>query len=516
MVFDAAGQIRRKVIWYFCAPGALPLPFPHRFGSTNWQPIPRCNSEIGEQWDSSFKWRNGSRPAQLTGQGSFCGDPSWWQDGCPSDAPDLQLNPQGIALCCLGGRPGHGGALAGGSSVVRVPCQPPLPPFELQTPDFAFRPPDHSETAPDYQWIWFTSGGCFAVFHFYAPMLPCAQAWVVVAPPPQGIRYSMTLISYDRSSGVGTWVVDQTAPCIAGQTFYVREAHRFIAGQGGAAAGGSSPNNPIFKSGQGGALAAGSAIVSQREAPVAGGSSAGGSSELLVGLAVAGGSSAGGSSELLVDLAVAGGSSAGGSSELVTVLAAAGGSSAGGTIAESIGISGQGGAVAGGTSATTWSYDLAGGAKAGAAAAALRERYNLAGGAKAGGTSALRSKFALHGGGKAGGTSSVRKGIASACCSVAIPLVLNVKKAGVFSDTATGTVGGNSWVYTDPDTLVTYTLSCSGGVWALAHSSVTHCSFSISRTSSSCGPPFDALFSVSISGALCGIADSFSLEFYPS
>lgn len=116
MQFDTAGQIIRRVRWYWADAGAEFFPVRHQFGSQNYSQTGVVLTGLGERWDSERLGRNGSIEGIRQGVGSFCGPLSWYQEGCPSDAPSLELGPLGVPLCC---NPRQG-AYAGATSSVRL------------------------------------------------------------------------------------------------------------------------------------------------------------------------------------------------------------------------------------------------------------------------------------------------------------------------------------------------------------------------------------------------------------
>jgi hypothetical protein len=104
------------VRWYFCPPGTPFLPFPHLYGSSNWQTDGVIDLGPGERWDSLRPYSKGQLPGPQPPVGEFCGPTDWWQNGVPSDAPPLDVNLLGQPLCCVAA----GGLLLGGYSSVRT------------------------------------------------------------------------------------------------------------------------------------------------------------------------------------------------------------------------------------------------------------------------------------------------------------------------------------------------------------------------------------------------------------
>lgn len=101
MQFDEAGEIIVPVTWYFAADGAQDFPGYHLFGSArSWQEHQLPILGLGERWDSKPSYYNGAQPFFAPGLGGFCGDPDWYVNGCPSDAPPIQYSAAGVPTCC--------------------------------------------------------------------------------------------------------------------------------------------------------------------------------------------------------------------------------------------------------------------------------------------------------------------------------------------------------------------------------------------------------------------------------
>jgi hypothetical protein len=121
MQFDAAGEIIRRVHWYFVPDDTPWFPYPHMFGSSVWMWQSMDVVGVGEYWNSRRRQTNGKVPWPITPPPpELCTPASWYVDGCPSDAPMLRRNALGQATCCLS----DGGLYLGGTSVVTV--FPPL------------------------------------------------------------------------------------------------------------------------------------------------------------------------------------------------------------------------------------------------------------------------------------------------------------------------------------------------------------------------------------------------------
>jgi len=99
MQFDDAGVIKRRVKWFFAAPGAKHVPGGTVFSSSNYGDLAGGQLGPGEDWTADRPWRDGSRPQGLDGDKNVCGPEDWFHVGTPSDAPTPAfVGP--IAPCC--------------------------------------------------------------------------------------------------------------------------------------------------------------------------------------------------------------------------------------------------------------------------------------------------------------------------------------------------------------------------------------------------------------------------------
>jgi hypothetical protein len=114
MQFDRAGELIIPVRWYFVPDDTPFLPFPHLFGSNNYQTQGIIDLGPGERWDSPRFYSKGAPPGPLLPTTEFCGPLDWWANGVPSTAPSLPTNTLGQALCCIE----EGGLIFGGTSQV--------------------------------------------------------------------------------------------------------------------------------------------------------------------------------------------------------------------------------------------------------------------------------------------------------------------------------------------------------------------------------------------------------------
>lgn len=134
MQFDQAGTIIRRIRYYFAPSGADVFDGPHYFVSDNYNRSGRIFLGPGERWDAVRTYTKGFPGAPFSGTGSFCGPADWWQNGAPSDAPDLMPGEFGIPVCCALPVPGQVG--------IQVGIQPGVPlcqPFSIAPADWSSR-----------------------------------------------------------------------------------------------------------------------------------------------------------------------------------------------------------------------------------------------------------------------------------------------------------------------------------------------------------------------------------------
>ena len=91
-----------NVTWFFAAPDAKIFEEPTIFRLTDYESTPFQNNGLGTQYPPRGPWRNGQRPARLTGKvrcSEFLDD--WWRDGIPDgvtvNVPRLS---SGAPICC--------------------------------------------------------------------------------------------------------------------------------------------------------------------------------------------------------------------------------------------------------------------------------------------------------------------------------------------------------------------------------------------------------------------------------
>lgn len=101
MWFDNAKTIGGWVQWYWAPKGSKPLPFPTRFTSETWDTVHWQCEGAGEDDLTAPIWYSGASPGPFKGR-SWCGPAEWFISGCPSDAPPLPKNAQGLPRCCFG------------------------------------------------------------------------------------------------------------------------------------------------------------------------------------------------------------------------------------------------------------------------------------------------------------------------------------------------------------------------------------------------------------------------------
>ncbi len=79
--FPSRPDLLTTVQWYFCRPGALPLPFPTRFNSSNWTEQKQYWPGTGEVLGQPRPWSRGQPPASYLGN-QFAGTEEQFRNGC--------------------------------------------------------------------------------------------------------------------------------------------------------------------------------------------------------------------------------------------------------------------------------------------------------------------------------------------------------------------------------------------------------------------------------------------------
>lgn len=103
--------------WYFCKPGALPFPAPHRFPSSNWNTFHPESWPLGDSEQYPRTYFSGRRTNRSAGV-SFAGPLEYFQEGQPGPLPPLQRGSDGTPVECL--TPPFGLALGGQSLPVSL------------------------------------------------------------------------------------------------------------------------------------------------------------------------------------------------------------------------------------------------------------------------------------------------------------------------------------------------------------------------------------------------------------
>jgi hypothetical protein len=117
MWFDNEKTRGAWVTWYWAPEGSKPLSFPTLYTSETWDGVHWFCPGAGEDDQSNPVFYNGTAPGPFKGK-SFCGKQEWFENGCPSDAPPLPQNAQGLPKCCFG-RGAYSDAYSGGWDVFR-------------------------------------------------------------------------------------------------------------------------------------------------------------------------------------------------------------------------------------------------------------------------------------------------------------------------------------------------------------------------------------------------------------
>jgi hypothetical protein len=239
MQFDEEGLITAQVQWYWCSDEAKYFHLPNAFCSGVWDEDPYSHVGIGETNDPK-NWRDGSFPIPVTGTDKVCGDPIWFTEGCPSDAPPLPRNSSGLSTCCgpgglvLGGHSvvtsayqGKGVLVLGGSNTIPSTCQP-------WYADFPFFYSLFSETTSTY---WNLIFELSSIAEFENPLISGSvirmeQQGLVTAcngnyntigvltySPPFSGTINLNFISFNVTTSIGRWQVPLTSLQYAGQFF---------------------------------------------------------------------------------------------------------------------------------------------------------------------------------------------------------------------------------------------------------------------------------------------------------
>lgn len=87
------------VRWFFCAPTAKPLPFPHRYASLNWEEKPIKQPDVGEICGAPRNWQRGENFSGAPGT-NYCGSRDAWENGATTADPDVAVGPFGYPVCC--------------------------------------------------------------------------------------------------------------------------------------------------------------------------------------------------------------------------------------------------------------------------------------------------------------------------------------------------------------------------------------------------------------------------------
>lgn len=453
MQFDAAGDIVRRVRWFFTAPGAKRFPLVNPFFSGNWGDLRGGPAGPGEVWSSDRPWSNGARPAPLLGKGDFCGDPDWWLDGTPSDAPDLPLV-DGVPMCCgTAGIKGQVGVKVGLSHTTPCLYQTDFTGATLTSWLTTDKPTD--QVVPGAA-LWYIPDFLHSVAYFEA-FVNSSVPWCLSS---QVRSQSVGVIDQDPVPFVGFyqgnpyWLVFQASPGwvpVPNALFIVKLRVPPYRGKVGVKVRPDSTYSPHVYSGQVGIEVDASGQVMARYVGNAG---------IQVGV----------------------------SGELVGAL--------GGAVGIMVSPTGEHrGRVTGqvGVKVDT--------------AAAVRHVGHGQVGVKVSPTAGPRRKIAATVGVKVSPSGTLYTGVVTACCpGVVIPTTLTGTDGGAGSITATYNAGSGQWQYTDPSSGFLIILKCTnpgtGFVWQLSPNVTAHCSVSHTLNSLTCHP-FHIDVQCTATGALC-------------
>lgn len=94
-------RTKSSLVKYYWAPeGAEFFPHPIIYTSETWDTCHWYAEGAGEDRMAGYSYYNGAIPGPFKGKHS-CGPKEWWMNGCPSDAPPLPRNSQGLPACCF-------------------------------------------------------------------------------------------------------------------------------------------------------------------------------------------------------------------------------------------------------------------------------------------------------------------------------------------------------------------------------------------------------------------------------
>jgi hypothetical protein len=114
---------KTTIRWYRAPPGALVFPHQHSFSPLLWSDKRTLATRpLGEVPGAPRKWSNGAPPFPAAGS-SFCGQPPWYLTGGPALTDPRPTDPQGIPVCCGGGRAVCQGTTGQPTFTLRLPDQ---------------------------------------------------------------------------------------------------------------------------------------------------------------------------------------------------------------------------------------------------------------------------------------------------------------------------------------------------------------------------------------------------------
>jgi hypothetical protein len=189
MRFSPGGP-KYTVQWYFCPPGALPLPFPTAFVNGIWE-TSVLSPNLGEDWPN-FSYHTTPfyvPPITALGNGHICGTPEQFANGFPVGTfTDVPYNSENIPSCCGNDALLWGGGMSDSSAIFTQPVR-----------------------------VLLTSGSNFSPMHPLPLTIPAGVSGTLVVIV--GNVSSTGLPCVVTSAQAGILTATQTAPGPSGATF---------------------------------------------------------------------------------------------------------------------------------------------------------------------------------------------------------------------------------------------------------------------------------------------------------
>lgn len=203
-----------KVKWYFTPPQAPYFPTFHLFGSRNWDSQGLAMIGAGEPPLSPQTYSRGSIPGNPVDPDTICGQIDWFVDQVPPGTPPLQLNGEGLPMCCYGGLPPPPACIPWNFFL--------FPDTRVATNED--HPGDWTEQIRNQSNLWYFNNVTLndtVRFQAVAPACPPeafrvrAQLLINVSGPTTIVN--MHCVGYDAPTAQSLWQVPLTSPAYAGE-----------------------------------------------------------------------------------------------------------------------------------------------------------------------------------------------------------------------------------------------------------------------------------------------------------